>query len=741
MFFAIPNLRSSTVTETPEPWSLKTATPPPYNDGKEAVVEFCNKVTTEHAMISMIEGVSPDVRVTLGDNPPYRMHGLLVDYDNPLPDKPVDYVRDHRPTEFMPTYLVVTASGNGRLVWEFEKPLLFSNKTHMKEFMKLLARHMKLNKWLGGLDTEALTNWVKYYELGRSWQAIDALSCVPLSHLELWYFQAAAEQRFDDKKTLSYKIPPEDLAREVEERWPGRWTGPFIYGARGLRFWDPTADNTTAAVVMPDGMLCYTGNQAFIPWRQLFGAAFVEQYEADAISDIVTRSAYDGGKFWLEGDNGRWASWSKEDFTQELRVRGKDSRRKPGQTASEIDMIENHIKRHRTVAAALPFLFYPTGVIKHDGKMYLNTSMVKPIEPAPPATKGKMTFLDGRTHFPLIYKLLRNMFANDECGGSDQLTYLLAWLKYAYVNALERTPRPGQAIVVAGPPGKGKTFLSWKVIGGLLGGRADAAAHLVQNDRWTERLLEHPIMTIDDSSALADARSLREFTNKIKRYTANPEIMYEQKYMKTGAVPWLGRIVITCNLDAESLRILPDMDSSTQDKISLFKASDPIIDFADFQTNDRMIRQELPLFARFLVDWEYPVDCVASEKRFGVKSYHHPDLFEESRQHGLGLLIEMLGSFLEAYFGMPSHKDDREWTGTALQLLTDMSVQFETLSKELNYRSLSIQLGKMAKAGFNLHKEWKPDVHQYRWVINRKLSGLRYGEKPVEVVEVEVPKT
>lgn len=258
-----------------------------------------------------------------------------------------------------------------------------------------------------------------------------------------------------------------------------------------------------------------------------------------------------------------------------------------------------------------------------------------------------------------------------------------------------------------------------------MGGRSDASAHLVENDRWTERLLEHPVMTIDDSSALSDGKSLREFTNKIKRYTANPEIMYEQKYMKTGEVPWLGRIVITCNLDAESLRILPDMDSSTKDKICLFKASDPIIDFADFQTNDKTIKQELPYFARFLVDWPYPEECIAPDKRFGIASFHHPDLFEEARQHGLGM-PEMLRGFLDNYFAMAAHEKENEWRGTAMQLLADLSTQYESMHRELKYTTLAIQLGKLAKnEGFNLYKEWQADSQQYIWVINRKLSGLK----------------
>ena len=40
----------------------------------------------------------------------------------------------------------------------------------------------------------------------------------------------------------------------------------------------------------------------------------------------------------------------------------------------------------RKVAAALPFLFFPPGIIVHDGKQYLNTSRVSPIPPAAPVT-------------------------------------------------------------------------------------------------------------------------------------------------------------------------------------------------------------------------------------------------------------------------------------------------------------------------------------------------------------------
>jgi hypothetical protein len=311
------------------------------------------------------------------------------------------------------------------------------------------------------------------------------------------------------------------------------------------------------------------------------------------------------------------------------------------------------------------------------------------------------------------------MFTEQDDDESEQLTAFLAWLKYAYVNALEKTPRPGHTIVIAGPAGKGKTFLSWQVISRLLGGRADAASHLVDGDVWTERLTEKPVMTIDDSSALTDTKHLNAFTNKVKRYTANAEILFNQKYEKTGNVPWFGRIVITCNLDAESLRILPDMDQSTKDKVCLFKTSDAQVDFADWQANDRIAGAELPHFARFLVEWPYPADWVSPEKRFGIKTYHHPDLFEESRRQGIGFVLEMVSGFLEAY--CQTHPEKEYWEGSNLQLCADLAAMYPGMSKEIKYDVLSRQLGKVTAAGYNLFKIQDPETKKVTWKIHRDI--------------------
>ena len=169
MFFSIPNLRSSVVSEVEEPWNLKTATPPPY----EGWQGRCNRVL-QQSVYSARDALYGGRHVSrrprdYGRQCAVQTTRVACDYDNPLPEKGTQFntSKDHKPCEFMPTYLSTTSSGNGRLVWEFEKPILFSDTGHMKEFMKILAKSMRLNKWLGGLETAALTNWVKYYELGK----------------------------------------------------------------------------------------------------------------------------------------------------------------------------------------------------------------------------------------------------------------------------------------------------------------------------------------------------------------------------------------------------------------------------------------------------------------------------------------------------------------------------------------------------------------------------------------------
>lgn len=701
MYYKIANKRASVADLMPAPWDFKSPNPPPYDEGKTAVSAHGNSASTNHAYISLYEGMSDKVRVSNAENPVFRLHGIIVDYDVKAPADPVAHILSKQPSEFKPAWFVRTASDQCRLHWHFEKPAMIVNKEHNDAFLRIAYKYMKLRSWVGGgFDEGAYNNPSLYYELGREWLPVDPDYVIPSAMVELWLVQAAKNIRFETQSALQYDVPIDVLAKEVEERFPGRWKGVFDIGKSGVRFWDSSADNETGCIVRPDGMQCFTGNQPFVSWRQLFGAPFVEQYESQNVAQITEISAYDGDAFWVDMHEKGWSRISKDDFRQKLLVMGYSTARKKDK-ASATDIIEINIKETRRVTRVLPFLYYPPGIITYKGQSYLNTSRVKCLPPAPPYTADPVAFSDGRVHFPFLYELLKTMFACDEVEG-DQLTAFLAWLKYFYVNSYNMMPRPGHCIVLAGIHGAGKTMLGKQVLADLMGGEADGSSHLAEDSQWTSEIAHAPIMRVDDQIAASDYGQLRRFSSRIKKYVANSEVIFNDKFVKTGKIPWPGRIVVTCNTDSESLRILPNMDMSTMDKISLFRIADKKMVLPQWDEITRLTRRDLPNFARFLHDWRLPPEWAASEARFGVKVFHHPALLESSREEGVGQLLEVLVPYLTEWAA--KHDGAKLWEGTATTLHADLNIRSPGAMREFTLRRMATELGVLARNGYPLCK-------------------------------------
>ena len=79
MFFVLRNLSAIAAEPVEAPWTLKTSVP--EFASKEEYREWAKNPTTSHAFVSPVEGLSSVIRVGK-DNPPVKMHGLVVDYDN-----------------------------------------------------------------------------------------------------------------------------------------------------------------------------------------------------------------------------------------------------------------------------------------------------------------------------------------------------------------------------------------------------------------------------------------------------------------------------------------------------------------------------------------------------------------------------------------------------------------------------------------------------------------------------------
>ena len=78
---------------------------------------------------------------------------------------------------------------------------------------------------------------------------------------------------------------------------------------------------------------------------------------------------------------------------------------------------------------------------------------------------------------------------------------------------------------------------------------------------------------------------------------------------------------MSLNMDANSLTVIPALDSSNRDKIMALRISDfATSDFPPSHDLEQTIEMELPHFARFLLDWQIPQE-LNDFSRFGVDSF------------------------------------------------------------------------------------------------------------------------
>ena len=698
MFFALRNLSAIAVEPVEAPWTLKSAMP--EFKTKDEYREWAKSQTTAHAFVSPVEGLSPVIRIGK-DNPPVKMHGLVVDYDNHVTT--TDRLRElaaSPPCEFVPAWGSVSVRRGGRLYWLFERPIPVTPGIQAQRFLERLAKELKLNGWLPGFDAGATLNLGQYFEIGSDFVEIGG---APIKHgvLSYWAWESVRDAvLWSDFKR--YEIPLDEVEREMRERFPGRWPGRFDLGARGVRFWDPAADNPTGAQVRSDGMACYTGDRAFMSWQDIFGKAFVARFAASKTAELLEATYFDGQKFYarIEGRDNAYAEWDKSDFSQYLKVKGFDSSKGKGRTCSELDEVEVAIKTQRRVDFAKRLVHFPHGVVRWRGRTYLNMGAPEPIKPAP-AMHVPMEWSDGEKHFPFIKSFMDVLFT-DENGNDEhnQRAYLFAWLKRFYEGGLACSPTQGQVAILAGRPDKGKSFFSEGIVGGLMGGCEDGVDYLVDGGRWTANVAESPVMYVGDSRAAEDHRTVTAFSNQLKKIVANATLRSSQKFSKETDVPWYGRIIISCNMDSESLNILPNLELSNQDKVLLFRASDAAFKFPERKESEARLVRELPFFARFLLDWN-PTGSVLSEShRFGVAKFHHPELFEVASSQGAsGILSDYVQAFLSAD-KKSAGMSRSAWHGTSTQLyavLAEFNPQFTKEFKTV--RAFQTCLGQLRSHG------------------------------------------
>lgn len=685
-YFAVKNHVDSVLYTLPQPPSTIQnirATPGAF-PSKESMRAWCKDPNTTHVFYSTYEPTLSNARLTT-NNPVHFMHGWVADYDSPDIDTSnmaelVKHILGRSPGGLAPTWITRTYSGKARAVWEFANPLLLDSEQVFIAFQDRFVKEAKASKLLKGFDG-ASKNPSTYWELGTEWTKVGP----PVDDLvlERVFFEAIKDL---DVKVSETKVPIDVVAAKLDEVFPGRWNGPFEIGSRGPLFWINDGIDRPGCQVVENGVVCYStrAGKSFMSWAEIFGGQFVKQYEEKRLADSVNGVYFDGNKYWIQLSNGEWKAHTKEDYTIRLRLAGFSyNPRKKGDPASEIDEVLRFVQDTRRIDAVSPFVFRKEETITFNGERHLNTPRRYPMNPAQSGDEKD---------FPWLASYLRNVWDPVIIGGGHPADYFMAWLQRTYKNAHAGFPVSGHALVIAGPAGVGKSLLATYIMRQIFGGGTDAGDFLLAGGGFNKQLAEVGIWWVDDNTSSSNFNDHRKFSEMLKKHVATPMVKHHPKYMDATVLPWFGRLIVTCNTDADSLSIIPSLDGTILDKLMLFKLNEYYKpEFRPNKDQEKLIMDELPFFLRWLLDWTPPKDVMEQNSpRYGVRSYHHPDILKSAREaspdHRLTEILDMWCRQMRLL------GEDSEWSGTSTELLARMNMSEEVRSVLRDYTP--IKLGK-----------------------------------------------
>ncbi len=679
-FPCIPNLAAQEVKFT-HPWEAVIIPHDTLAD-KAAYRAHIENPATSDVLISGIIGTSPNLRVSQ-ENPPARMLAVVADYDTVLsPEKRAKMLAK---LTTRPNFISTSYSGGTRAVWMLESPLpLPSDSAAQNKLLTLIIKDLKLKAAFGPLDENAFLKLSQYYHAGWNWQMVNE-EAISEERSLLWLTEAIKKARGEKAD-----IPIEAVAAEVMKRYPGRWRGEFTLGARGVRFWDSQADNPTAAIVTASGMLCFTGPFAWRSWEDIFGKEFIARYKQETFGKALKECFAVNHLFYVLGMKDglpRWQTFNRQNFESLLTHRyGLQSQGGRNGQPSEVKEAVSAVLDLNSYSVARPFIYNPATIVYYAGEHALNTSLLRVHQPD--EDKGKH-WGDG---FPWIAAFLDSLFPDIV----QRDRFICEWA-YAYRNAYAGKPRNGRVTFIAGDVGVGKNFLTECLIGPSLGGYTDPSSYLLGHTRFNDSFFNVGVWVCNDTVAKGDERERQVFSATLKRMAANMEHIWEGKFKGACKIEWSGRVYITLNTDPVSMQILPDLDQSNKDKISLYRVSGPPLD--DLQAPAKA-KAEMGALCAYLLNLEYPEHC-RDGARWGVKNYLHPDLLVEAVNSGSTASFgEILCLFCKDSFAADPSLTCLEGAATwFLQKMLEQSALKEMLRGCESPRSFGKRMAALANTG------------------------------------------
>lgn len=250
-------------------------------------------------------------------------------------------------------------------------------------------------------------------------------------------------------------------------------------------------------------------------------------------------------------------------------------------------------------------------------------------------TKGPHVITPKRGDFKFIGTFFADLL------GSEQFDTFIDWLAHARRQLRKGTRGQTPVLALAGDRGHGKT-LAIEIINRCLGNRtADCYRAFAGGSNFNGDLLGAELLTMDDVAASTDHRSRVTLAQNIKNHLFSGAVRFEAKNKNAIAMRPIQAVVMAVNRDAAHLRVLPELDNSMRDKISILLTNPVALPShlaGDQEAISKVLDTEIPGFL-FALEQHYRAEAYDAGKSGRLKCYWNPEVIADlkaiSNEHQL----------------------------------------------------------------------------------------------------------
>ena len=395
----------------------------------------------------------------------------------------------------------------------------------------------------------------------------------------------------------------------------------------------------------------------------------------------------DNDKIWMKDGRRRYVPYRKGAVVTRLEHEYELPRKESAELFAKT--YKDHV-----VDLVTPIGGWPKGMHEISGKKVLVPWEQRRIEPK-------------EGDWEIIRKFLTGML------GTEQLEYYKGWLQIWLSGFYNYKFVPGQVLIAVGETSSGKTLLK-TIHNHIVGGGGQPLKYMTGGTGFNGELCEVCSLHIDDKLNDLGLQGKKKLKAECKELAVAGEWRYEFKNKTAFTASPVQRLLICCNYTEDSVSVIPDIDESTRNKISILhckrnKMPMPARTQSEKDAFWKQIETEMPAFIYHVLNEHKISDKFADseEERMGVRGYHHPkalNYVETYSSDGSRLLgiIEVLRSDPE---------NSLYWEGSAGDL-----VQF-LRKKDYDNRSTPTSMGRFLNqriaCGTKLVKE---NGHRKYWI-------------------------